>query len=64
MHLRGFMGTKARAEKGRVQRLPAGHREAARSWQGAPTATETSGLEGDARAGISPINSKPLVLAF
>jgi len=29
-----------------------------------PKATETSGLEGDARAGISPINSKPLVLAF
>src|ERR1700722_4091698 len=27
-----------------------------------PKATETSGLEGDARAGISPINSKPLVL--
>ena len=29
-----------------------------------PKTTETSGLEGDARAGISPINSKPLVLAF
>jgi hypothetical protein len=29
-----------------------------------PKATETSGLEGDARTGISPINSKPLVLAF
>jgi len=29
-----------------------------------PKVTETSGLEGDARAGISPINSKPLVLAF
>ena len=56
-------GTKARAEQRRVQRRPAGHREAARSWQGAE-ATETSGLEGDARAGISPINSKPLVLAF
>jgi hypothetical protein len=28
-----------------------------------PKATETSGLEDDARAGISPINSKPLVLA-
>jgi hypothetical protein len=27
-----------------------------------PKANETSGLEGDARAGISPINSKPLVL--
>ena len=26
-----------------------------------PKATETSGLEDDARAGISPINSKPLV---
>jgi len=26
--------------------------------------TETSGLEGDARADISPINSKPLVLAL
>ena len=29
-----------------------------------PKVTETSGLEGDARAGISPINSKPPVLAF
>jgi hypothetical protein len=29
-----------------------------------PKATETSGLEDDARAGISPTNSKPLVLAF
>jgi hypothetical protein len=29
-----------------------------------PTATETSGLEDDARAGISPINLKPLMLAF
>jgi hypothetical protein len=28
-------GTKARAEQRRVQRRPAGHREAARSWQGA-----------------------------
>jgi hypothetical protein len=28
-------GTKARAEKRRVQRRPTGHREAARSWQGA-----------------------------
>jgi hypothetical protein len=27
-----------------------------------PQATETSGLERDARAGISPINSKPPVL--
>jgi hypothetical protein len=28
-----------------------------------PKATETSGLEDDVRAGISPTNSKPLVLA-
>jgi hypothetical protein len=29
-----------------------------------PKATETSDLEGDARAGINPINAKLLVLAF
>ena len=66
MHLaRLRWGAKARAEKRRVQRLPAGHRASGaelhkpRVLRGA----EASGLERDARAGISPINSKPPVLA-
>src|SRR5665213_267570 len=56
-------GTKAHAEQRRIQRRPRRGTAKRRGVGREPKATETSGLEGDARAGISPINSKPLVLA-
>jgi len=65
-HARLRWGTSACAKKRRVQRLPQAPRSGAELQDPGlflPGA-EASGLERDARAGISPINSKPPVLAF
>jgi hypothetical protein len=64
MHLARLRGEQRPARKGGVFK---GYPQGTAKRRGVgrePKATETSGLEGDARAGISPINSKPLVLAL
>jgi hypothetical protein len=58
-HARLRWGNSARAEKRRVQRLPQAPRSGAELQE---RSDEASGLERGARAGISPINSKPPVL--
>jgi hypothetical protein len=60
---RGFVGH--RGPRGKAARSKVAAGTAKRRGVGRePKATETSGLERGARAGISPTNSKPLVLAF
>jgi hypothetical protein len=61
--LRGFVGHKG--PRGKAARFKGGPQGTAkrRGVGREPKATETSGLEDDARAGISLTNSKQLVLA-